>query len=256
MPVKRPVAWLYPVGAERAYSRALVREFALWFKEIDNLLDTFLPEIDAEARKDSPIDWLNTMLTVAKDRFGSHLQSLSESVVFTAKKIDEWNHKQFIRVIYSAVGVEVIVFDKWKPDATRSFVEHNVSMIKNLSEKAVSDIERIVYDGVMAGKRVQTIRKEIKALKGMQKRAAFIAEDQVGKFNGLLTKNRQTGIGIKSYVWRTSMDERVRNAHRDREGKVISWEKPPMDGHPGMAPHCRCYAEPNIAEFIRMISRN
>lgn len=45
------------------------------------------------------------------------------------------------------------------------------------------------------------------------------------------------------YVWRTRNDEKVRSAHRAREGKKFYWYKPPVDGHPGQAPGCRCIAE-------------
>jgi SPP1 gp7 family putative phage head morphogenesis protein len=42
------------------------------------------------------------------------------------------------------------------------------------------------------------------------------------------------------------MDDRVRPLHADRQGLIFRWDKPPSDGHPGMAIRCRCVADPVI----------
>lgn len=48
----------------------------------------------------------------------------------------------------------------------------------------------------------------------------------------------------RNYIWRTRGDSKVRSSHRDRDGKIFSWDNPPEGGHPGEAPGCRCWAEP------------
>lgn len=45
------------------------------------------------------------------------------------------------------------------------------------------------------------------------------------------------------YVWRTKKDDKVRDSHREREGKVFNWHVPPEGGHPGEDHNCRCWAE-------------
>lgn len=52
--------------------------------------------------------------------------------------------------------------------------------------------------------------------------------------------------GIEEYIWRTAGDNRVRPAHILRNGKKFKWDRPPLDGHPGMAIRCRCVAIPVI----------
>ena len=74
-------------------------------------------------------------------------------------------------------------------------------------------------------------------------RAKVIARDQVGKLNGQLTQARQQALGITEYVWRTSRDQRVRDAHADRDGRRFRWSTAPADGHPGHPVQCRCVAE-------------
>ena len=46
------------------------------------------------------------------------------------------------------------------------------------------------------------------------------------------------------YTWRTAGDERVRAGHAAHAGQVFAWASPPVGGHPGAAPNCRCWAEP------------
>ena len=45
------------------------------------------------------------------------------------------------------------------------------------------------------------------------------------------------------YVWRTKKDDKVRDSHREREGKVFNRHVPPEGGHPGEDHNCRCWAE-------------
>ena len=46
------------------------------------------------------------------------------------------------------------------------------------------------------------------------------------------------------YIWHTVGDEKVRDYHAAREGKVFNWYIPPAGGHPGEDYNCRCWAEP------------
>ena len=45
------------------------------------------------------------------------------------------------------------------------------------------------------------------------------------------------------YVWRTMEDEKVRESHALRDGKVYNWNLPPEGGNPGEDYNCRCLAE-------------
>ena len=82
------------------------------------------------------------------------------------------------------------------------------------------------------------------------KRIHGIATNQVSSYYNLLNSLRQQEAGITSYYWGTMLDSRVRPAHRTREGKVYSWNKPPIGGHPGEDIGCRCIAYPNLNSFL------
>ena len=49
-----------------------------------------------------------------------------------------------------------------------------------------------------------------------------LTRDQTNKAVGQLTKARHMQIGVESFRWSTSMDERVRPSHVDLEGKGVS----------------------------------
>jgi Phage Mu protein F like protein len=46
------------------------------------------------------------------------------------------------------------------------------------------------------------------------------------------------------YFWRTRGDNKVRAAHAANNGRIFSWDNPPVTGHPGEDFGCRCWAEP------------
>lgn len=124
-------------------------------------------------------------------------------------------------------------------------VQQNVALIKGLSDDVAKRIEVTILDMVSQGKSNRDIAKALTDIGGFTKRRAeFIARDQAASFNGALTEIRQKQAGVRSYTWQTVGDQRVRPAHRSRNGRVFRWDSPPSDGHPGRAPRCRCVAVP------------
>lgn len=82
--------------------------------------------------------------------------------------------------------------------------------------------------------------------------AQFIARNQISTFNGLSNKLRYQKLGITQAVWVTARDERVRECHKVRDGKVYDLDKglySSCDGKtlfPGLDYNCRCIAKPII----------
>lgn len=76
--------------------------------------------------------------------------------------------------------------------------------------------------------------------------AATASDEQkfIDLCEGLTVKALANGKATTHYTWRTARDDRVRDAHAALDGQVISWSTPPDEGHPGIAPNCRCWAEP------------
>lgn len=45
------------------------------------------------------------------------------------------------------------------------------------------------------------------------------------------------------YIWLTQGDSKVRESHKENEGKIFSYENPPPTGNPGEDYGCRCWSE-------------
>jgi SPP1 gp7 family putative phage head morphogenesis protein len=88
-------------------------------------------------------------------------------------------------------------------------------------------------------------------------KARMIARDQTGKINGRINQYRQESLGATRYIWKGSKDERERKDHRLLEGKIFSWDKPPIvdrrtgrRAHPGEDYQCRCHAEMYLPDIL------
>lgn len=125
-------------------------------------------------------------------------------------------------------------------------VVENVDLIKSLPSQYLDKAKGIVMRGASQGKRYEAIASDlVDQLAVSERRAKLIARDQMSKLNASITEAKQTALGIEEYEWVTSGDERVRESHRDNNGKVFKWSNPPDEtGHPGEDINCRCIARP------------
>ncbi len=253
--MKRPPVWLYPAGAELEYERyllALVRHIENLTRQI---IIPLLPAWAAEARQDSArVDlWPDDVRAAVEQlrlRFGRDPGPQPGEVSRTiSREVAEQNQRQWIKVARATLGINVAGFDPDLGNVLEAFGTQNETW--DIPARLFNQVQETVTRGLSEGKRHEAIAKELLG-RGIPRgvfhkartRARLIARDQVGKLNGEITKRRQQALGVTSYIWRTAQDNRVRPAHREREGKEFAWNNPPSDGHPGQAINCRCYAEP------------
>ncbi len=126
----------------------------------------------------------------------------------------------------------------------RAKVAENVALIQSIPDEYFKKLNTIVYENITMGESAGGIYKQIKKLgETTEARAKLIARDQTSKINGAINRTRQAKLGVTSYIWQTSQDERVRESHRRHNGKEFRWDKPPKDtGHPTEDIQCRCVA--------------
>lgn len=155
-------------------------------------------------------------------------------------------------------GIDLILGDVER-SALELWAQEGLSYVQNLPAERASVLAERLAERVNAGDRWESIREEVAAEMGVQGRHLdLIAQDQVAKLNSKVTEAMHGAAGVTHYTWRASSDGRVRDTHREADGKVFSWATgAPGVGfygeasHPGQAGRCRCTAEPVIPEFAR-----
>lgn len=164
---------------------------------------------------------------------------VSESFVNNSNQV---NKQRFYKSIESAVGVNLqsIVQNEDLEDILVATTRENVALIRSIPEEYFKKIETIVFTGTTQGNTATSMIQQIqKTGKTTTNRAKLIARDQSSKLNSALTQQRSQNLGVEEYVWRTAGDERVRESHRSKNGKVFRWDDPPKDtGHPGQDIQC------------------
>lgn len=181
----------------------------------------------------------------------SYPDSLADSITSNMiQRANQQNHKQTVDSINQAIGIDVSAAIQSTPkvrDEIEAATIQNVNLIKSVKAEYLDDVRKAVVNAAVNGERHESIVRVIAKVGHVsESRAKLIARDQTNKLNGALTQARQTSLGIDEYVWSTSGDERVRQSHRDLDGKTFKWNDPPPEGHPAQSINCRCIATPVI----------
>ncbi len=124
-----------------------------------------------------------------------------------------------------------------------SFVEEHQKLIKSVRQEHLDKIALTIKRGIREGRLEKDIPKEIRSVTDISKRRSrLIARNAPLQYSGAITKHHQMSAGIKQYRWQTSHDERVRESHRELDGKVFNWSRP--GPYPRSEVNCRCDAVP------------
>lgn len=139
-------------------------------------------------------------------------------------------------------GIREKLIEKYNTNANLS--------IKKVQNEAVIRLREKVTQNMTEGFRADKLEKMIMNEMGMtQKRARFISLQETSLLVSKYREERYTSAGVTKYVWSTSGDSRVRDDHRDLNGKIFSFDNPPIadrktgtKANPGEFFRCRCVA--------------
>lgn len=161
--------------------------------------------------------------------------------------VNNSNRQRFYKAMNSVIGVDLsaIVQNEGLGDTLIVSTEANVSLIKTIPAEHLKKIQTAVYTGTTQGSTAKSLLQTIREVsKGTMARPKLIARDQTAKINSAFNQQRQQNFGVTEYTWRTADDGNVRETHKDNNGKVFRWDKPPKEtGHPGNDIQCRCIAQ-------------
>ena len=228
---------IYPKSAER---------------EIQRLVGAYFVEISKVVRDGGDYKRLERMAT------GKVVSGRIEKI---ARQIQNQTLREWKRCLQDTLGADVPTdyymelyketSEQWKKD-----IAEQLSELPGLAKQYKKDILR---ECRKKGKTKQETRRELSTKLASQKRQAKArAVASVANLFGDLSRLQQKDAGCKKYTWRTQRDSRVRSCHRALDGKIFSWDNPPMmwreTAHgvvytgdrcnPGEDWGCRCIAIP------------
>lgn len=165
-----------------------------------------------------------------------------------------------ISAFAEAVSVDVFLNDSALLDTVKAEWKAQQSrLVDSIVNTYIEKLQIIVSNAVQRGTAMSEVKEEIKVLLNTtDKRAKFIARNEVGNLNCIITMRRQVDCGIGVYQWSSSHDERVRPSHAEMDGKYFYWNSdkvgeingikvyPAPKYHPCMDYNCRCVALPVI----------
>lgn len=233
------------IARHSRFLRSIVSEVEAWITEL--LTPTVLENVQkVDAAIPAQVSVVFQQLELRIAELLNNQGKVFRRTTDVAELTDKLSKAQFQRLLKAASIL---------PDRAEQakFIEQNINLIRSVAGQQLRSVKTIVEEAAIVGRSVRDITKEIEAVTLVSKsRANLIARDQILKLHSNITKNRQTRAGVRRYIWTTSNDERVRDAHSDLDGTTQSWDAPPIssdDGsqnHPGEDYQCRCIAFPVI----------
>ena len=246
-------------------SKRLGRNYERILKVVQNQF------FQAIANQDNANEMINVLKVLSRQHsFETYCQELALKMVTSVYRKTEGNWRKAAEQntkghdIYEAIKKEkqnVLI-----ESTIKKLIEQNAYYIKTLPLEIASDMTKYIEKETAKGRRAEELAQEIKKRfpEKSKANARCIARTEVSKAQSALTRARAETLNIQWYIWRTSQDERVRNAHKHMEGVLINWKDPPSPEqlskskyqygkyHAGEIFNCRCYAEPIVdIRFIK-----
>jgi SPP1 gp7 family putative phage head morphogenesis protein len=239
-----------PTLIEADYAERLVALVQAWRDEIRPLVNE-LPSLLKSARR---LDDEGRRLRVVIDRGRTLLVRQSEMLPYVAQRYADQTVKhhgrEFNRQTKAALGVEVPTLDRKVPTKVGHFITENVSRIRTLGDKTLNDVEDLVARAFVTGQSADELAVEIaKRFDIAEKRARFLAQDQIATLNAQVARMRHQEVGVMAFRWVTRGDSRVRPSHAVKHGRIFPYEGSRAPSFfPGDEVGCRCEEVPVFDE--------
>lgn len=167
------------------------------------------------------------------------------------KTIDSMN-ADFMKTIRGSIGVAPQL-----TEAQRGIIAsewgYNLNLyIKGWASENIPKLRQQIQENTFSGKRSSALLEVIKKNYGVsQRKARFLARQETSLLMSKFRETRYKDVGVSRYRWSTSHDERVRKDHKELNGKIFTWDNPPVSNretgkrsNPGEDFGCRCVAIP------------
>lgn len=241
-------------GIEARYRKALQK----LLEEMSNSVEYWLT---AEYRKKPPrmvalveqaqdaspsIEMRKVLADLAKrwiDRFDEYAPKIAEAYLQGMFKASDSAFRQALKDAGWTVDFKMTPAVR---DAFNASLTENIGLIKSIPEKYLQQIEGVVMRSYSAGRDLESMIKDIRALYPVtHRRAELIARDQSNKANAVVNRARQMELGITEAIWMHShAGKNPRLDHVAADGKRYKIaEGCKISGEfiqPGEEINCRC----------------
>lgn len=225
--------------------------------------------------QDLPVD-IRAAVGTAESRFQATLErvakklsSLSPSEI--AERLD--TNSLYAHTIFSAekdfkdstksIAVDVKFTPEQRAQLIEKYADDMSRYIQNWTEDEIIKMRKWIIGGATNGGRYESRIDSYEAIvkqidKGNQhalSKAKFLARQETNLFLSAYREMRYRDAGVNKYRWKTvigSPDHPVRDTHKALDGKIFTWDNPPITdekgsrNHPGQDFNCRCHAIPVV----------
>lgn len=246
------------------------------FKAVNKFNNVISRELE---RLGAKYDRLQKMYRIDKGKLpNSLLVSLAESKILTEQKIkfiDDYlkeflgNIDQFVEQIVFTNQVKTILNDVNQQikknvrkiniitpeldgtqarEIAKSYTNNMQYYIKKWTLKDITEFRKKVIQSVLSGYREDKVQKILQQEYGIeQRKAKFLAQNETSIMLSEYRKVTYQKMGFNKFKWVTIMDGKERKLHADLNGRVCSFDNPPVidertgeTGLPGQTYNCRC----------------
>ncbi|MBW1812119.1 MAG: minor capsid protein [Deltaproteobacteria bacterium] len=215
-----------------------------------------------------PMDVRESIATGASKLAADHAQMrkiLAETEATASQLTFKFSFEQQIEPVFKNLNMQFVKTAAGNitvtPEITTGIKEtliekYNTNMdlyIKQWQEVAIVRLRDKVEKNVFEGFRADTLERIIvNEFQVSRKKAKFLAMQETSLLVSKFREERYKGAGVNKYKWSTSGDARVRDSHKHLNGKVFSWDNPPITNNqgdrnnPGEDWGCRCIPIPII----------
>ena len=198
------------------------------------------------------------------DFFNSNIDEIQKDIVFD-KAIDIMlsDLQKRVNKNFEQKKIEVIepkLDDKMARVIKENYIENMNFYIKKHNQEETAKLREVIGQMVLEGKSQKTITEYIiNNFEQDARHAKFLARNEAGIVTTEYLKERYINEGYNKFKWITNLDGRERPLHKELNGKIFSFDDPPIidertgqRGLPKETYNCRCTFVPVIdKEFIK-----
>ncbi len=159
----------------------------------------------------------------------------------------------FVETVADVISVKADITDYIKDKIAEQYSENIKNRyIKDFLNEQVNELRELVNQSVFAGNRAENLNNILQERYNVSaNKARFLARQETSLLTSVYRQARYQEVGLNKYKWSTSHDVRVRHDHAILNGKIFSYDNPPITNqltgersNPGEDFGCRCLAIP------------